>query len=156
MTDVTDNATAIAAPRQTPREDLLFTAYRSGHFRHLTAAIKAAGMNDVFSGEGAYTVFAPNDKAFDRLAPNMLADLLKPESKARLAAILKLHVIAGHVKAPLPGDPPVTLTSLQGEELTLDTVHGLRVNRARIVGPDIEASNGVIHEIDAVLMPAMG
>jgi len=156
MTDATANATATAIPRQAPYEDLLFTAHRTGHFRHLTAAIKAAGLGDAFSGGGPFTVFAPNDKAFDRLARNMLTDLLKPENKTRLAALLMLHMVAGHVGAAAPGDKAVTLASLGGEELTLDTVHGLRVNHARIVQPDIEASNGVIHEIDKVLFPGMG
>jgi uncharacterized surface protein with fasciclin (FAS1) repeats len=112
MTDATANATATAMPRQSPREDLLFTALRTGHFRHLTAAIKQAGLNDVFTGAGPYTVFAPNDKAFDRLARNMLADLLKPENKARLAALLMLHMVAGHVRAATPGGKALTLASL--------------------------------------------
>jgi len=157
MTDVTDNASATAVPRKTaPLDDLLFAAHRSGHFKHLMAAIKAAGLTDMFNGEGPYTVFAPNDKAFDRLARNVLADLLKPESRARLVALLKLHVVPGRVWAVTSGDEPVVLTSLQGGALTLDTSQGLRVNRARIVVRDIEASNGLIHEIDTVLMPDAG
>jgi uncharacterized surface protein with fasciclin (FAS1) repeats len=155
MTATTANATSIAIPRQNPREDLLFTAHRTGHFRHLTAAIKQAGLNDILTGVGPYTVFAPNDKAFDRLARNMLADLLKPENKTRLAAVLMLHIVAGHIRAATPGGKAVALASLVGEDLTLDTVHGLHVNRARVVEPDIEASNGVIHEIDTVLFPGM-
>jgi len=156
MTNATANATATAIPRHTRYEDLLITAHRSSHFRHLTAAIKKAGLNDVLTGVGPYTVFAPNDKAFDRLARNMLADLLKPENKAKLVALLMSHMVAGHVGAGTLGDKAVTLTSLAGEELTLDSVHGPRVNRARIVEPDIEASNGVIHEIDTVLMLGLG
>lgn len=156
MTNATANDTAIAIPRQPPREDLLFTAHRTGHFRHLTAALKAAGLSDVLTAVGPYTVFAPNDKAFDRLARNMLADLLKPENKTKLVALLMRHMVAGHVNASTQGDKALTLTSLVGEELTLDTVHGPRVNRARIVEPDIEASNGVIHEIDTVLMLGVG
>ena len=157
MTDVTDNASATVAARKTgPHDDLLFAAHRSGHFKHLMAAIKTAGLSEIFDGEGPYTVFAPNDRAFDRLARSVLADLLKPESRVRLAAILKLHVVAGRIWAGASGDKPVVLTSLQGESLTLDAVQGPRVNRARIVARDIEASNGVLHEIDTVLMPAVG
>lgn len=85
----------------------------------------------------------------------MLADLLRPENKTRLAALLMLHIVAGHIRAATPGGNAVTLASLVGEDLTLDTVHGLRVNRARVVEADIEASNGVIHEIDTVLFPGM-
>lgn len=157
MTDATANASATVPPsRVAARDDLIFVAHRSGHFKHLLAAIKAAGLTDLFAGDDPYTVFAPNDKAFDRLARHALADLLKPESKTRLLAILKLHVVAGHMKAAAPGGQSVSLMSLLGEELTLDTVHGLRVNRARIVERDIEACNGVIHEIDSVLIPAAG
>jgi uncharacterized surface protein with fasciclin (FAS1) repeats len=156
MTNATANATATVIPRQPPREDLLFVAHRSAHFRHLTAAIKQAGLNDVLTGVGPYTVFAPNDKAFDRLARSMLTDLLKPENKTRLATLLMLHIVAGRIPAAVPGGDAVTVASLIGEELTLDSAHGLRVNRARIVIPGIEASNGLIHEIDTVLFPGMG
>lgn len=156
MTDATANAIATAIPGRTRYEDLLITAHRSGHFRHLTAALKKAGLNDVWTGVGPYTVFAPNDKAFDRLPRNMLDDLLKPENKTRLATLLMRHMVAGHAGAATLGGNAVTLTSLVGEELTLDTVHGLRVNRARIVESDIEASNGVIHEIDTVLTLGVG
>ena len=144
------------APRTRPLDDLLFAAHRSGHFKHLMAAVKAAGLTDMLNGEGPYTLFAPNDKAFERLARGVLVDLLKPESRAKLVAILKLHVVNGRIWAGASGDKPVALASLQGEALTLDAVHGLRVNKARIVERDIEASNGVIHEIDTVLMPASG
>lgn len=156
MTNATDNATATAMPHPARYEDLLITAHRSGHFKHLTAAFKKAGLNDVLTGDRAYTVFAPNDKAFDRLARNMLADLLKPENKAKLVTLLMLHMVPGHLRADTKGDKAVVLTSLAGDELTLDTVRGLRVNRARIVQPDIQASNGIIHEIDTVLMPGLG
>lgn len=151
MTDITTTATATVRPR----ENLLATAHRSGHFKHLMAAVKAAGLADTLDGEGPYTVFAPNDKAFDRLARNELADLLKPESQARLADILKLHVVPGHVAAAASAEQPTMLTTLQGETLSLDAAHGLRVNKARVVERDIQASNGVLHAIDTVLMPCV-
>src|SRR5689334_3073465 len=110
MTNTTTNATAtVAVGLAAPRENLLATAHRSGHFKHLMAAIKAAGLADILDGEGPYTLFAPNDKAFDRLARNELADLLKPESKARLTALLKLHVVPGHVAAAAAGEQPMLL-----------------------------------------------
>ncbi|KQV60862.1 hypothetical protein ASC95_05395 [Pelomonas sp. Root1217] len=137
------------------QDNLLATLHRTGHFKHLMAAVKATGLADMLDGAGPYTFFAPNDKAFDRLARNELVDLLKPESKARLTAILLLHVVAGHVKAAAAGSQPATLKSLQGEDLAIDmTPAGLRVNKARAVERDIEATNGVIHVIDTVLMPA--
>lgn len=150
MTDITNTATATLSPR----ENLLDTAHRSGHFKHLMAAVRAAGLNETLDGKGPYTVFAPNDKAFDRLARNELADLLKPESKARLADILKLHVVPGHVAVSAAGEQPTVLATLQGETLSLHTEQGLRVNRARVVERDIFATNGVIHAIDTVLMPS--
>ncbi len=148
MTDITDATTTVSPP-----ENLLDTAHRSGHFKHLMAAVRAAGLNETLDGKGPYTVFAPNDKAFDRLARNELADLLKPESKARLAAILKLHVVPGHVAASAAAEQPTVLDTLQGETLSLHMEHGLRVNKARVVERDILATNGVIHAIDTVLMP---
>lgn len=150
MTDITLTATVAIRPL----ENLLATAHRSGHFKHLMAAVKATGLAETLDGEGPYTLFAPNDRAFDRLARNELADLLKPENKARLAAILKLHVVPGHVATAAAGEQPSVLATLQGEPLSLDAAHGLRVNKARIVERDIQASNGVLHAIDTVLMPS--
>ena len=152
-TPPTASATPSAA-KPALNENLLMTAHRSGHYKHLMAAVKATGLAETLDGQGPYTVFAPNDRAFDKLAKNELADLLKRESKARLTAILKLHVVAGHVRSGASGNQPALLQSLQGEQLAFDTAQGLRVNKARVVERDIEASNGVIHAIDTVLMPA--
>lgn len=147
--------TATASPGDTAvNENLLMTVHRSGHFKRLMAAIKATGLGELLDGTGPYTVFAPNDRAFDKLAKNELDDLFKPENKARLTAILKLHVVCGHVRSGASGNKPGSLLSLQGEHLAVDTAQGLRVNKARVVERDIQASNGVIHVIDAVLMPA--
>lgn len=156
MTNATHNATAsVAAGLAAPRETLLDTAHRSGHFKRLVAAIKSTGLADMLDGPGPFTLFAPNDSAFDRLARNELADLLKPESRVRLTAILKLHVVPGHVPASAADERPLALPTLQGEDLSLDAVQGrVRVNKARVVERDIQASNGVMHAIDAVLMPA--
>lgn len=157
MTTATITAHASASPSKTAQHDnLLAAAHRTGHFKHLMAAVKAAGLADLLDGTGPFTVFAPNDRAFDRLARNELADLLKPENKARLTAILMLHVVSGHVKAA-SGSKPATLKSLQGEDLVIDPSEGgLRVNKARVVERDLEASNGVMHVIDTVLMPSLG
>ena len=150
---ITSPAT-LSPSRTALQENLMDTAHRTGHFKLLMAAIKATGMADTFNGAGPYTLFAPNDTAFGKLPKNVLADLLKPEGKARLTAILKLHVVSGHVKAAASGAEASTLMSLQGEGLTVNTAQGLRVNGARIVERDIEASNGLLHAIDTVLMPA--
>lgn len=158
MTNTTHNATATAsgaAGLAAPRESLLDTAHRSGHFKRLVAAIKSTGLADMLNGPGPFTLFAPNDSAFDRLARNELDDLLKPESRARLTAILTLHVVPGHVPASAADEQPLTLPTLQGEALSLNAGQGrVQVNKARVVERDIQASNGVLHAIDAVLMPS--
>lgn len=152
---MTNTATASALLQMAvPQENLLDTIHRTGHFKHLVAAIRATGLVDTFNGAGPYTVFAPNDQAFGKLPRNMLTDLLQPEGNARLTAILKLHVVAGHINTASYGAEPVTHSSLQGEDLAVNTAQGLRVNKARIVERDMEATNGVVHVIDTVLMPA--
>lgn len=137
-----------------PPENLLATMHRTGHFKHLMAAVRATGLATTLDAAGPYTLFAPNDYAFGKLPNNVLTDLLKPENTARLTAILKLHVVSGHVMSAVAGEAPTSLRSLQGEELAINTAQGLRVSNARIVERDMEASNGVIHAIDTVLIPA--
>lgn len=137
-----------------PAENLLDTLHRTGHFKYLLAAIKAAGMAEVFTAAGPLTLFAPNDHAFGKLPKPVLTDLLQPTNPAWLRAVLTLHLVSGHVNAP-SGDPPEHLRSVQGEALTIDRVLGLRLNhKARIVERDMAATNGVIHVIDTLLTPA--
>lgn len=155
MTSAAHDAAVSAMPSKPAlQENLLSTIHRTGHFKHLMAAVKAAGLGDALNGEGPFTLFAPNDRAFDRIAASELADLLKPESQARLAALLNLHVVSGLVTMAVPPGEPFALQSLQGESLNVDTSQRLTVNKARVVERDIQASNGVIHVIDTVLMPA--
>ena len=132
------------------------TLHRTGHFKYLIKAIKATGLTSPFQASGPHTVFAPNDDAFGRLAAEVLTDLLKPEAKARLTAILRLHLVPRRVTAAVSGSGSNLLKSLQGEDLAMNTTQGLRVNKARIVESDVQASNGVIHVIDTVLLPAAG
>jgi len=132
------------------------TLHRSGHFKYLIAAINATGLTGPFQAAGPHTVFAPNDCAFGRLAKEVLTDLFKPEAKARLTAVLRLHLVPRRVMAVVAGSGPNVLKSLQGEDLAMDTIQGLRVNEVRIVQSDLQASNGVIHVIDMLLMPAAG
>jgi uncharacterized surface protein with fasciclin (FAS1) repeats len=116
------------------------------------AAIKATGLASPFSASGPYTVFAPNDLAFSKLAKDAVTDLFKPESKALLTALLRLHLVPRLVKTAVFTEN-TALKSLQGQDLCVQMSDGLQVNKARIVEPDLEASNGVIHVIDTVLMP---
>ena len=122
-------------------------------FSTLVAALQAAGLVDALSGEGPLTVFAPTNAAFANLAPGTLDDLLKPENKDTLTAILTYHVVAGKVMAAdVVG--LTEATSLQGDTIAISVVDGgVKVDAANVVTTDIEASNGVIHVIDAVILP---
>ena len=146
------------APAEPPEEaaaamDIVDTAVAAGSFGTLVAAVQAADLVDVLKSEGPFTVFAPTDEAFAKLPAGTLEDLLKPESKEQLTAILTYHVVAGKVMAA----DVVGLTSattVNGADLTIavedDTV---MVDGAKVVQTDIECSNGVIHVIDAVVIP---
>jgi uncharacterized surface protein with fasciclin (FAS1) repeats len=144
----------VAAARATERMDIVDTAVSAGSFQTLVAAVKAAGLVDTLKGHGPLTVFAPTDEAFAKLPEGTIAELLKPENKTKLQGILAYHVVAGSVTAA----DVVKLSSaetLQGQEIDI-AVHGegVTVDGAKIVKADIHASNGVIHVIDTVLLPA--
>jgi len=132
---------------------LMETLHRAGHFKHLIAAIKASSLESVFNAAGPHTVFAPNDYAFGKLAREVLTGLYRPRGKDRLNAMLRLHMVPRRVMAAV-SELTTSFKSLHGEDLTMYTAQGLRVNQARIIERDVEASNGVIHVIDTVLMPA--
>ncbi len=134
--------------------DILATAEAAGQFKTLTAAVKAAGLEATLQGPGPFTVFAPTDEAFAKLPPGTVEGLLKPENKDKLKAILTYHVVAGKV----PSSDAVKLTSaktVNGKALTLALDGGaLKLDgKAKVVKADINASNGVIHVIDAVVLP---
>ncbi len=127
-------------------------------FSTLVTAVKAAGLVDTLNGTGPYTVFAPTNAAFAALPAGTVETLLKPENKATLTKILTYHVVAGKKMAAdiMPG----TLTTAQGGTITVSTENGKVIltdgkgGKATVTKTDIEASNGVIHVIDAVLQPA--
>ncbi|MEL7453031.1 MAG: fasciclin domain-containing protein [Pseudomonadota bacterium] len=134
--------------------NIVETAAEAGSFSTLLAAAEAAGLVDALTGDGPLTVFAPTDEAFAALPEGTVETLLKPENKAQLAGILKLHVIAGaKVTSDQLAGEQVTAESLNGA-LSIDGTDGVTVNGATVVAADVEASNGVIHVIDAVLLPA--
>ena len=118
----------------------------------LVEAVKAAGLVDTLNGSGPFTVFAPTNEAFSKLPAGTLNDLLKPENKDKLTNILKYHVVSGQVLAADIKNGNVK--TLEGKDIMLDKkADGVYVNNAKVVKADIKASNGVIHEIDAVLLP---
>jgi uncharacterized surface protein with fasciclin (FAS1) repeats len=148
------SAVAMAAPNNnTGNKDIVDTAIAAGSFQTLAKALQAADLVDTLKGPGPFTVFAPTDEAFAKLPEGTLDELLKPENKEKLRAILTYHVVAGIV----PSAKLVTLSSaktVNGQELKI-TVMGenVMVNNAHVVKTDIPASNGVIHVIDRVILP---
>lgn len=135
-------------------KDIVDTAVDAGSFTTLVAAVEAAGLVDTLKGEGPFTVFAPTDEAFAALPAGTVEDLLKPENKDQLVAILTYHVVPGKVMSTDLSNGMMAAT-VQGGEITIMTEGGVMVNDANVVTADIEASNGVIHVIDKVIMPAM-
>lgn len=132
--------------------DIVETAV-AGNFNTLVAAVKAAGLVDTLKGPGPFTVFAPTDEAFAKLPPGTLESLLKPENKATLQRILTYHVVPGKVMAQ-DVERLNSARTVQGENITIKMVNGsVMVDNARVIKADIPASNGVIHVIDAVILP---
>ena len=133
-------------------QDIVDTAVAAGSFKTLVAAVQAADLVDTLKGAGPFTVFAPTDAAFAQFPAAVIQDLLKPESKAKLQGILTYHVVAGKVLAAEVVNLKVAKT-VQGQDLQIDTTDGVKVDEANVVQTDIECSNGVIHVIDAVVLP---
>lgn len=133
-------------------QDIVDTAVDAGTFTTLVAAVTAAGLVDTLKSEGPFTVFAPTDEAFAAL-PEGTVDSLLADPEA-LAAILTYHVVAGKVMSGDLSDG-MTAATVNGADVTIMTEGGVMVNGANVVTADIEASNGVIHVIDTVLMPPM-
>ena len=127
--------------------DIVATAVKAGQFNTLVAAVKAAGLVEALQADGPVTVFAPNDAAFAKLPDGAVAELLKPENRDRLTAVLTYHVVPGTIR--IGETAPKTL---QGSPLSIES-RGVKVNGATVIASDIEASNGLIQIIDTVLMP---
>jgi uncharacterized surface protein with fasciclin (FAS1) repeats len=147
-------ATAFALPAYAQDKDIVDTAVGAGTFTTLAAALEAAGLVETLKGEGPFTVFAPTDEAFAALPAGTVEDLLKPENKDKLTAILTYHVVAGKVMSTDLTNG-MTAATVQGGEVTIMTEGGVKVNDANVTTADIAATNGVIHVIDKVIMPAM-
>lgn len=135
------------------KKDIVETADNAGTFKTLIAAAQAAGLVETLKSEGPFTVFAPTDEAFSKIPESTLKDLLKPENKETLATILKYHVISGKVKAKKAAKLDSAET-VSGEEITITkSDDGLKINESNVVKANIKTSNGIIHVIDAVLLP---
>jgi uncharacterized surface protein with fasciclin (FAS1) repeats len=130
-------------------KDIVDTAVGAGTFKTLATALQAAGLVDTLKGKGPFTVFAPTDAAFAKVPKATLDALLA--DKAKLTAVLTYHVVAGKVMAA--DVKSGTVRTVQGTDLTIDTVGGVMINNAKVTTADIVADNGVIHVIDSVLLP---
>jgi uncharacterized surface protein with fasciclin (FAS1) repeats len=133
--------------------DIVDTALAAGNFSTLAAALRAAGLLEALKSEGPFTVFAPIDDAFAKIPPQTLSELLQPENKEKLTAILTYHVVPGRVTAHDVANLD-SATTLQGQTVKISKQDGVKINDAKVIAPDVEATNGVIHVIDSVLMPA--
>lgn len=128
------------------------TAVNAGTFKTLAAALTAADLVNTLKGSGPFTVFAPTDTAFENLPAGTLDSLLKPENKAKLANILKYHVVSGKVMSS--DIKPGNVATVAGESISIQTQgQQVMINEARVTQADIAADNGVIHVIDKVLLP---
>jgi transforming growth factor-beta-induced protein len=135
------------------QKDIVETAAAAGSFSTLLAAAKAAGLVDTLKGEGPFTVFAPTDEAFGKIPAATIQDLLKPENKDKLAAILTYHVVSGKVLAKDVIEM-TSATTVNGQKATIKVVDGkVMIDGAQVIKTDIECGNGVIHVIDSVIMP---
>lgn len=136
-----------------PDKDIVDIAASAGSFKTLVAAVQAAGLVEALKGQGPLTVFAPTDEAFGKLPAGTVENLLKPENKDKLIAVLTYHVVPGRVTA----GEVVNLDSaktINGRSLKISTQQGnVMVDGARVTATDIMASNGVIHVIDSVVLP---
>ena len=135
------------------KADIVDTAVGAGSFNTLVAAVKAAGLVETLKGDGPFTVFAPTDDAFKKIPAATIAELLKPENKAKLASILTYHVVPGKVMAA----DVVKLSSAKtanGQKVMIKVVDGkVMINGATVIKADIDCKNGVVHVIDSVIMP---
>jgi len=146
-------AACTEATTSTARMDIVDTAVANGSFNTLVAAVQAAGLVDTLKGPGPFTVFAPTDEAFAALPEGTVETLLLPENRDQLTSILTYHVIPGAILSGDIAGQNLSVDSVNGSTLAIDATDGVRVNDATVVAADVQASNGVIHVIDTVLLP---
>ena len=136
------------------KKDIVDTAASTGSFNTLVDAVTAAGLVETLKGPGPFTVFAPNDEAFAKLPDGTVESLLEPANRDKLVAILTYHVVPGRVMSADIAGQKTSVETVQGQSLEVDATDGVRVDTATVIQADVEASNGVIHVIDTVVIPA--
>ena len=134
--------------------DIVDTAVSAGNFKTLVAAVQAAGLGETLKGKGPFTVFAPTD-AFEKLPPGTVESLLKPENKDKLRKVLTYHVVSGKVMSDDLKGKKTTADSVEGNKIDIDASGSkVKIEDATVTKADVATSNGVIHVIDTVIMPA--
>ncbi|WP_421790852.1 fasciclin domain-containing protein [Hyphobacterium sp.] len=134
--------------------DIVDTAISAGSFNTLVAAVQAAGLVDVLRGDGPFTVFAPTDEAFAALGQDTINSLLLPENRDQLVSILTYHVVPGEVFAADLAGQRLSVESVQGDTIDINATHGsVMIDGATVITADVDASNGVIHVINEVILP---
>lgn len=134
-------------------KDIVDTAVANEQFSTLVAAVTAAGLVDTLKGDGPFTVFAPTNDAFAKLPAGTVENLLKPENKDQLVAVLTYHVVPGKVMSSDIAGKELSTKTVQGSMVDIDATKGVMIDGANVTTADIEASNGVIHVIDTVILP---
>ncbi|WP_170786627.1 fasciclin domain-containing protein [Ruegeria lacuscaerulensis] len=146
-------ALALTLPVKAQAADIVDTAVSAGSFETLVAAVQAAGLVDTLKGDGPFTVFAPTDEAFAALPEGTVETLLLPENKDQLVEILTYHVVPAKVMSGDIAGKRAKVLTVQGDRLSVNAKRGVKVNDAEVIQADIETSNGVIHVVDAVILP---
>lgn len=142
-----------ALPVAASAQDIVDIAAANEDFSTLVAAVQAAELVETLKGEGPFTVFAPTNAAFAALPEGTVEDLLKPENREQLTAVLTYHVVPGKVMSADLAGQTLEVETVQGSTVAIDATDGVTVDGATVVQADIEADNGVIHVIDAVILP---
>ena len=143
----------LVSPASAAGNTIVDTAIKAGQFKTLVAALTAADLVATLKGDGPFTVFAPTDAAFAALPAGTVEDLLKPENKAKLVAILTYHVVPGKIMAADLAGKKMSAKTAQGGMLEVNAMSGVMINNATVTTADIPSDNGVIHVIDKVLLP---
>lgn len=143
----------LALPTRAAEKDIVDTAVSAGNFKTLAAALEAAGLVDTLKGRGPFTVFAPTDEAFAKLPAGTVENLLEPQNREKLRAILTYHVVPGKVTAAQVTKLKSAKT-VQGSEARITVTGGtVMIDNATVIKADVMATNGVIHVIDTVIIP---
>ena len=151
LTAITGLSACVGTASSTP--DIVDTAVAAGSFTTLVAAVQAAGLVDTLKSPGPFTVFAPTNAAFAALPEGTVETLLMPENRDQLVSILTYHVVPGAVTSDQLAGQRLNVATVQGQTVHIDGTDGVQVNDSNVISADIMASNGVIHVIDAVLLP---